>query len=327
MLQSNKQLITTILILLLIQVGLIYFWIKSEKTQEQTNIGMLFFGDLMLDRDIKTQIDQKGLSHLLEPLFDEKNSFFMNFDLIAANLEGPVTNNGAHYPPEAEIDFAFDPELVKQLKNNFNFNFFNIANNHIYDQGYQGLEETNQNLKNLDLYFSGCPDSIIEECTSTIIDIDNKKIGLAGFSMVYNPININEAQKHINNLKNQTDFIIVNAHWGQEYVHDFNTSQQNVAHSLIDAGADIIIGHHPHIVQGMEIYKNKPIFYSLGNFIFDQYFSTDTQQGLNVAIFLEKGDNIEVEYNILPIVINNDSQPALSEDIVKEEILDKIVKF
>ncbi|NTU99490.1 CapA family protein, partial [Candidatus Falkowbacteria bacterium] len=93
----------------------------------------------------------------------------------------------------------------------------------------------------------------------------------------------------VSEAKKQADFVVVNIHWGVEYKHDFSKKQQTVGHALIDAGADAIIGHHPHVTQGIEVYNNKPIFYSLGNFIFDQYFSKDTQEGFAVGLFVGNG--------------------------------------
>jgi poly-gamma-glutamate synthesis protein (capsule biosynthesis protein) len=82
----------------------------------------------------------------------------------------------------------------------------------------------------------------------------------------------------------ESDLVVVNIHWGDEYKTISNARQRALAHRMIDAGADIIIGHHPHVVEEMEIYHNRPIFYSLGNFVFDQYFSKETQEGLAVGV-------------------------------------------
>ena len=97
-----------------------------------------------------------------------------------------------------------------------------------------------------------------------------------------------EVEKSIKKGKEISDYVIVNIHWGTEYKPTSNARQQYLAHLFIDNGADIIIGHHPHVIQEMEIYNNKPIFYSLGNFIFDQYWSTPTQVGLGVGLVLYK---------------------------------------
>jgi poly-gamma-glutamate synthesis protein (capsule biosynthesis protein) len=116
--------------------------------------------------------------------------------------------------------------------------------------------------------------------------------------MVGSRIESEALEKKIQESASTSDYLIVNIHWGAEYSHEQNKTQIETAHLLIDAGADLIIGHHPHVVQGIEIYKGKPIFYSLGNFIFDQTFSLDTQQCLALDIRI---DNLKKEAQILPI--------------------------
>ncbi|MEA1962945.1 MAG: CapA family protein, partial [Patescibacteria group bacterium] len=275
-----------------------YFIVKENKIIQnnfpenkniESQLKMLFFGDIMLDRHVGKKIEINGFDYLFKKLASStKRNFFNGHDLISVNLEGAVTNNGEHYNPIMSYDFAFHPGIVSQLKK-YNFNFFNLANNHFADQGEQGIAETRENLQLLDFDFSGCRDRKAGECSSRIIKRANKKIGMAGFSMVYGKLDESAVEKIIIDLASSTDLIIVNIHWGVEYEHYFNKTQQNIAHKIINAGADMIIGHHPHVAQGIEIYKNKPIFYSLGNFIFDQYFSTDAQEGL--AINAVMGDN------------------------------------
>ncbi len=262
-----------------------YYFFKGAPVKNQV-LDLLFFGDIMLDRHVKEKISARGFDYLLSKIAGGENRFFMGLDLISANLEGAVTNAGEHYPPVAGNDFAFAPQTVKNLQA-YNFNFFNIANNHLSDQSGKGVTETTSNLTDLDLAFSGCVDGQTGECSSKIMDLGGKKVGLAGFSMVYQPIDLAAAQQIIKDLKAKTDLAVVNIHWGNEYKHQFNQKQQLVAHGLVEAGADVIIGHHPHVVQGLEIYQGKPIFYSLGNFIFDQYFSAETQEGLAVGLTVD----------------------------------------
>ena len=247
-------------------------------------IRMLFFGDMMLDRHVGERIAQAGIDYIFEKL--DKEKFFSGYNLIGCNLEGAVTDNGAHYNPVMSYDFAFAPKLINELKN-YNFNFFNLANNHFADQGERGIIETRENLDELGFNYVGCPDGIANDCSVKTIELSGKRIGVVGFSMVYSELNDIEIRDIIENLAGQTDVVIVNIHWGVEYEHQFNKIQQKIARTIIDAGADIIIGHHPHVVQGIEVYKGKLIFYSLGNFIFDQYFSRDTQEGLAVGINLD----------------------------------------
>ena len=243
---------------------------NKKKVVNDVPLKFMFFGDLMLDRYVLDKVNNKSLDYLIKDLLDSLN--LENYDLVSANLEGAVTNKGEHYLPKYDYDFAFDPEIVEKLKE-YNFNFFNIANNHLSDQGEKGIRETEENLDYLDFNFSGCRDGLIDDCSGNIVSIKNKKIGLLGFSLVYSKINESDLASEIIKVKESTDLVLVNIHWGEEYEKQFNKKQQDLAHLMINAGADIIIGHHPHVVQGIEIYKGKLICYSLGNFTFDQYFS------------------------------------------------------
>jgi poly-gamma-glutamate synthesis protein (capsule biosynthesis protein) len=262
---------------------------------KESNLRVLFFGDLMLDRNVGARLKNKNLDLLLGGLASSTD--FNQFDVVGANLEGAVTNKGEHYAPEMGFDFAFSPERVKELKK-YNFSYFTIANNHISDQGEKGVEETRSNLSNLNFDYSGAPDAQISDNSVTIISRQNKKIALVALSMVYNHFSLEKLKKIIENTRPQVDWVIVNIHWGNEYQHNRSLNQQSIGRELIDSGADVIIGHHPHVVQGIEIYKNRPIFYSLGNFVFDQYFSPDTQEGLGVELEL-KEKNIII--NLKPI--------------------------
>ncbi len=295
---------------------------EQEKTTNK-QIQMLFFGDMMLDRHVGEKIEKYGLDYIFENFVASSSEIVLNdYNIVSCNLEGAVTNNGAHYNPVMSYDFAFAPELIDQLKN-YNFNFFNLANNHFSDQGERGIIETRKNLDKLGFNYVGCRDGKVGECSSTVVEAADKKIGIAGFNMVYSKLNIAEAEKVINNLASTTDLVVVNMHWGNEYEHQFNKLQQEAAHSLIDASADIIIGHHPHVVQGIEEYKSKLIFYSLGNFVFDQYFSADTQEGLAVGVSV---DGEQIEFFLYPLK-SKLSQVELMIGEKKDEFLQKLVEW
>ncbi|MEA2088830.1 MAG: AmmeMemoRadiSam system protein B [Patescibacteria group bacterium] len=301
------------------------FFVKNKK-KENRIIKMLFFGDFMLDRYIKKHFVNNDYGKIFENVLKDDKNFFNNFDIIGANLEGTITNYGKHYPPELPYDFAFLPEAIGEFKK-YNFNYFNLANNHILDQGNRGVEETKANLDLLNFYYSGCKDkNINKDCSFTIIKVGDKKIGLAGFNMVYGKFDKDKASKIINDLSDIVDFVVINIHWGIEYQHKFTKIQQTTAHNLIDAGADVIIGHHSHVVQGIEIYKKKKIFYSLGNFIFDQYepyFLSDNSEGLAVEIIIE---NNQADYKLLPFKFKN-WQIEFMDWQDRENFLDNIDKW
>jgi len=256
---------------------------------------ILNFGDLMLDRNVKEFIDANGPDYIFSKLAGEENRFFMGMDIIGANLEGPFADS--RRATSKEIAFRFDPVLLPML-NKYNFGILSQANNHSYDMGAAGFEESKKNLSAAGIDFYGNQYRADED--STIIrKVGDYNIGFIGLNDTNSPIDIAQAKELITMAKSgsvipaqagiqegaiKADFVVINIHWGQEYKELSNTRQRYLAQALIDVGADVIIGHHPHVIQEMEIYKNRPIFYSLGNFVFDQYFSEATQQGLGVGI-------------------------------------------
>ncbi|RLC36088.1 hypothetical protein DRH27_05770, partial [Candidatus Falkowbacteria bacterium] len=283
----------------------------------------LFFGDRMLDRHVGEKIKQQGIDYLFNKLASTtEGNFFAGHDVVSVNLEGAVTSEGGHYAPQMSYDFAFHPDLILEAKN-YGFNFFSLANNHFADQGERGIIETRKNLDDLGVNYTGCQDGIAGECSSKIIEINNKKIGMASFSMVYSRLDDEKISSIISNLASSSDLVIVNIHWGKEYEHNYNTVQQQTAYELIDSGADIIIGHHPHVVQGIEIYNNKFIFYSLGNFVFDQYFSSDTQEGLAVGILLKEAS---LTCELFPLKSRLSQTELMNKEEIKE-FFNKIIRW
>ncbi|MFA5753741.1 MAG: CapA family protein [Patescibacteria group bacterium] len=252
---------------------------------------LLFFGDLMLDRHVGDKLAGRNLGYLLDGLATTSVWDLTRYDLVSVNLEGAVTKDGGHYSPDNLYDFAFSPSRISELKG-YGFNFINLANNHFLDQGKRGVQETRQALTDLEFDYSGDIDAQVSSSSLAILDRGGQKIVLIGLSMVYQPFDQTAAQELIKDAQSSADLVVVNIHWGTEYQHQFNKTQQAVGRALVDAGADLVIGHHPHVVQGLEIYQNRPIFYSLGNFVFDQYFSPDTQTGLAVDFTISPTETV-----------------------------------
>lgn len=295
-----------------------YYFTKGSARQGQFFSG-LFFGDLMLDRYVGELIGRSGVNRLLGGLVGEEGRFLSGSDLISANLEGAVTNGGVHYSPSYQNDFAFSPSTVKEI-NRLGFNFFNTSNNHLADQGARGVLEARINLDELAINYSGCPDRAVDTCSAKLIDVGSSTVAMLGFSAVYGSIDSEKVVKKIKESKVLADYVVVNIHWGSEYQEKFNSRQQVLAHAMIEAGADAIIGHHPHVVQGVEVYQGHPIFYSLGNFVFDQYFSKATQQGLSVGLYIR---DKKFKAYLLPLDLTK-SQPKLMKDGDKSKFLENL---
>lgn len=196
-------------------------------------------------------------------------------DIFMVNLENPVT--GATEKIEKEFNFKMHPIHLSTLRNG-GINIVNCANNHMHDFGEVGILESMNFLDSYGIARVGVGKNIEEARTPKIFTIKGKKIGFLGYGgwsfaatkkkpgIAFRSIDI--VSQDIKKLRPEVDVIIVNFHWGEELAETVNVSQTYLARKTIDAGADVIIGHHPHILQGIEKYKEKTIAYSLGNFVF-----------------------------------------------------------
>lgn len=268
-------------------------------------IRMLFVGDMMFDRNVAVHARKYGKDTLFAgilPLFEGN-------DLNIGNLEGTITANKsiAQYD-HSILRFTFDPsyaELLKGLK----FSALSLANNHSLDFYGDGYFETIQNLSRLGIGTFGSPRNDI--LLSVTREVKGKKICLVGYHDLYIADSAS-TNKEVVSLRPQCSFLVVFAHWGNEYEDVPSERQMTLAHEFIDNGADLVIGSHPHVVQSLEVYKNKAIFYSLGNFMFDQYFSFETQHGLAVVV---EWDEKETIFNIVPVSLEkSEAKYADAED-------------
>jgi len=216
-----------------------------------------------------------------------------------------VPNDTSPCPPAGIIGghslvFSAPPGYGAGLKD-YNFQILNLANNHAYDQQLPGIDNTRQLLDQLGIAHEGTGDNLDEAWTPAVVTSNGIKICFIGAS--FSSLNDGGKTKNdyvariedadrlksvILNLRSTCDFIVATMHVGTEYTRNPNKAQVGFAHAAIDDGADIVIGAHPHWVQTIEKYKGKYIFYSLGNFIFDQNFSPDTMEGLTLKITLSK---------------------------------------
>ncbi|NTU99380.1 AmmeMemoRadiSam system protein B, partial [Candidatus Falkowbacteria bacterium] len=180
-----------------------YFYPGKAKTEKY--FSGLFFGDIMIDRHVGERIKSIKVDGLIKSLAGDEKRFLMGTDIVSANLEGAVTDAGAHYAPQLSNDFAFAPSNVQVFKQ-YGFNFFNMANNHLTDQGGVGLKETEKNLTALSLNHSGCPDKAVGDCTGVIEQYGNTKVAMLGFSMVYGDFDLTKAKEKVSEAKKQADF-------------------------------------------------------------------------------------------------------------------------
>jgi len=300
--------------------------IEENNKENEVYINMLFLGDSMFGRYIET-LSKSNINYPFEKIKDE--DIFKNNDLIYTNLEGPVMDPNIK-TKSGSTTFSFPKYSIDILKDN-NINLVSLSNNHLQDHGLNGYKQTKAILKESN--FESFGDYYNQEDTIYIKkNIKGKDFIFLGINMINFDFekDLIENKKYIIDIikkikiENPDAFFIAFPHWGNEYKIKSNTIQQNFAHEIIDSGVDLIIGTHPHVTQEYEIYNNKYIFYSLGNFIFDQYFSEETQE--SIAIKLKtKNQKLKNEYEIEIIPLKSiNSQPQIITDIKeKEEFLNK----
>lgn len=275
--------------------------INQNKIAGVKMTSFLNFGDMMLDRNVKKQINTNGSDYILKKLAGDNDEFFGGVDAVECNLEGSFANK--RRPTSKSIAFYFDPKLISFVKK-YHFNLFNLANNHSLDMGRDGFRESQENLKKNDIAYYG-QQYRLDDTNLLVKQIGDYKFGLIGLDDTINKVQTLQVKKLITKAHDQgAEFIVVNIHWGDEYKPLSNTRQRQLGHALIDLGVDAVIGHHPHVVEEMEIYKNHPIFFSLGNFIFDQYFSVPTQQELGLGLIFTK-TNDKKSVSIYPLALQS----------------------
>lgn len=291
---------------------------------------LAFVGDIMLSRAVGKQIEKYD-----DPIFPFRlvAEALRAYDFTFGNLENPVSNRGKNQG--SIYSFRADPKTLEGLVF-AGFDAVSIANNHIFDWGRDALEDTITLLESNNIEPIGAGRNYDEANDLKIIEIGNLKEGvrlaLFGYTNLYpsslkagedyagiSDFNKDLIQKRISEIRDSVDIVIVSIHWGEEYETQSNALQQEYARAFIDAGADLIVGHHPHVIQEIEKYiphhdqaRSGYIIYSLGNFVFDQNFSKNTRTGLIAEVIVKDKKII----NVLPheIYINDTFQPELSSD-------------
>ncbi|MCK9282500.1 MAG: CapA family protein [Melioribacteraceae bacterium] len=277
----------------------------TSKDLSLNEIKVLFVGDIMMDRYIRKQGERFGYDFH----FACAAPTFKKYDFVVANFESTVTNYPSvsfdkTLPNYNNFKFTVDPVALVALKN-AGINVVGVDNNHIYDHGKEGVDLTRQNILARGLNYFGDP------IDSNYYNLRLEKNGIAFNLVSYNEF-FGSVDKTLKNIEkaNSNEPIIIFSHWGDEYVPTPDRVK-NWAHVFIDNGADLIIGMHPHVVQETETYQNKFIAYSLGNFLFDQYFSPEVQKGGVVEMILNKDGIISTRF--LNVSLDIERRPCIQE--------------
>jgi poly-gamma-glutamate synthesis protein (capsule biosynthesis protein) len=255
-------------------------------------------------------------------------------DINLANLESPLARCGTEFSSK-KFRFRAEPEVARALRS-ASFNLVTLANNHSMDFGWPALAETRRHLGAAGIAWIGAGENLDEARQMALYTIKGKKIAFLGYSLTQ-PIEFfanrtrpgtapgyaNLVTADVANARKQSDYVIVSFHWGREASGTVQPYQRDTAHRAIEAGADVIIGHHPHVLQGIERYKGGIIFYSLGNFTFASK-STTADVSAIVRLRLNNGQR---EAELLPLDVLHRRvgfQPRLLSGAKGSAVIEKI---
>lgn len=239
-------------------------------------------GDIMLGGTAGPELRVLGYDYP----FVHVREFFKDSHIVFGNLEGPLTTGGQ---AERDKQFVFrsPPAKVVPALKAAGFNLFSLANNHTLDYGHEGLRHTIAALDEAGIAYAGAGENLAQARRPAIITAEGRKVAVLAYSMTLpenffaGPANPGTAFGHENHVRadvararKEADIVLVSFHWGQEGKTELREYQTRLGRAAIDAGAAAVLGHHPHILQGIERYKDGVILYSLGNFVFGSYSKT-----------------------------------------------------
>jgi len=271
----------------------------------EKRITLITTGDVIPARSVNYQMTKRN--DFTWP-FAKTYEFLKSADITLINLESPlvkdcpITNTG--------MIFCGNQRFIEGL-NLAGIDVANLANNHSLNYGVEGLEQTIELLEKNHILTSGQQPSIKK--------VKDTTFGFLGFDFLTSP-NQSEVLQLIKEVGKKVDILVVSAHWSAEYTHSPSAFQKELACQIIDEGGDIIVGNHPHWIQPVEIYKEKPIIYAHGNFIFDQEWSEKTKLGVVAKFTIFDKKVVDIEFKPLKIV--DFGQPYWLEGKEKEKVLE-----
>ncbi|CEQ16695.1 CapA family protein [Paraclostridium sordellii] len=270
-----------------------------------------FVGDIMLGRNV----EKFGEENKYTELFSKVSKIYKDSDYISGNFENAVlTKEKSNYTTADKYIHLNSTEKSVEALSQQHFDVVTLANNHVYDYGENGLRDTINILEKYNIDYIGAGENIDQASKYNVKSVNGVEIANIGISDTIAPeftaykekpgIVTTKDDAHLKIIKyanKECDLVVVNIHWGDEYSFKESEYQRKLAQDMIDMGADIIIGHHPHVLHPIETYKDGIIFYSLGNFVFDQGWSR-TKDSIIVNYKLDKYGNGEFE--VIPLRID-----------------------
>jgi poly-gamma-glutamate synthesis protein (capsule biosynthesis protein) len=286
---------------------------------------ILAVGDINLGRAVGRRL---LAGHIDEP-FALVREEISRVDIAFGNLESQLSDQRGQTEGSSNLVFTGPPQGADALVR-AGFDVVSTANNHAWDYGARGMRETLENLRRVGVLAAGTGETLDEAYRPAIVERGGWRVAFIAVTGVFNsPFSQSPARAHVawadiarvapaveEARRAGADLVFVSYHNGVEYRPQPPEEARAFARACVDAGADAVIGHHPHVVQGVEWYRGRPIFYSLGNFVFKQ-FDPWTDRGLAVRLTAREGAGLEVEYvpvaaDFRPRFLRTDGEPLLA---------------
>jgi len=278
----------------------------AGKTNEPDPLYIKAVGDVVLGRGVEYHLNNQEKDYTYP--FQYVADILRAGDIVFGNLEVPMTESNHSLDPKGKYVIKSREKAAEGIKY-AGFNVLNLANNHIMDYYEKGLFDTIATLEKYNIEHCGAGKNIDEARIPAVLKVRDTKIAVLGYTDMAeyvfkgNPMISFAAgedksgvasrkyeliKEDIEKIRESVDIIIISFHWGVEDSFEVAEEQKEFAYKIIDDGADIIFGHHPHKFQGVEIYKGKPIVYSMGNFIFDQNDPLKQESFIVDMVFIDK---------------------------------------
>jgi poly-gamma-glutamate capsule biosynthesis protein CapA/YwtB (metallophosphatase superfamily) len=282
----------------------------STPAAAQTDLVVSAVGDIMLDASSRPVMEGLGYDYP----YVHVRQYLGNSQIVFGNLEGPLTTRGK---PEEDKKFVFHspPDKVSTALKNAGFNVVCLANNHMLDYGAEGLAQTIETLDAAGIQHAGAGADLGAARKPALLTINGQRIAILAYTLTL-PENFyagmhrpgtafaheDQVQEDVTAARKQADIVLVAFHWGQEGKTQLREYQTRIGHLAIDSGASAVIGHHPHILQGIERYKDGIILYSMGNFTFGSYSGHSTRSAI-AQLHFRNGRLQQVQ--MIPLNVNN----------------------
>ncbi len=294
---------------------------------ETATTSIVLCGDVMLARGVREKSEVVG-----DTAWPFRRNLYLtvNADIAFANLESLFSEKPT--PNPAHLVFQLRPEQVDALRV-AGFDALSVANNHAGNVGRAGMAYTVDLLRANGIAPSGGGHNLAEAHRPTIVATRGPTVAFCSYTAAesltatadapgHSAWGLDRLREDLARAEDEADVVVVSLHAGDEYAPRENALQRDFAHAAIDAGADIVVGHHPHVLEPIEIYRGRLICYSLGNYVFDQPWNYDSAQTAAVEVLL-RGDEPRRAY-IHPLQINADFQPEPVDGLAADEILKRL---